>query len=265
MVIIGEKINSSRKKVEEALKKKDSSYLISLARNQKEKGANFIDVNCGTLFHGEKECMVWLVELIQSNLGVSLSIDSPSPEVLKMGFKTHKGKGFLNSITGEKERIKEALPIIKEFNPFVVVLCMDENGTPERAEGRVEIAKRVTEILTKEGMEENDIFFDPIIKPIAAESDAGLIALETIQRIKEEIPRVKTIMGLSNISFGLPLRTLLNSIYLSMAMEENIDAAILDPTDRRIQEVLYSASALKGKDSYCMNYIKAFREGKISK
>ncbi len=265
MVIIGEKINSSRKKVGEALKNRDSSYIISLARKQKEAGASFIDVNCGTLFSQEKECMEWLVKTLQETLEVSLSIDSPSPEALEAGFRTHQGKAFLNSITGEKERIEKTLPLIKEFKPYVIVLCMDENGAPHDPAGRVEIARKVTETLTAEGVAAEDIFFDPIIRPISAESDAGAVALETIGKIKEEIPGVKTTCGLSNISYGLPLRALLNATFLAMAMGKGLDGAILDPTESKIQEVICAGEALKGEDTYCLNYISAFREGKLGK
>ncbi|MCD6218984.1 methyltetrahydrofolate cobalamin methyltransferase [Candidatus Calescamantes bacterium] len=265
MVIIGEKINSSRKKVEEALKKRDSSYLISLAQKQKEAGADFIDVNCGTLFSEEKECMEWLVKTIQETMEVSLCIDSPSPEVLETGFQLHKGKAFLNSITGEKERVEKILPVIKKFHPFIIVLCMDEKGAPAEAQGRVEIARKVTEILTSHGVKEEDIFFDPIIRPISTESDAGRIALETISKIKEEIPGVKTVCGLSNVSYGLPLRPLLNATFLAMAMGKGLDGAILDPTEPRIQDVLCAGGALRGEDTYCLNYISAFRDGKLGK
>ncbi len=263
MIIIGEKINSSRKKVEEALKNRNEEFLLNLARAQKEAGADFLDVNCGTLFGEEKETMEWLVKLIQENLDTPLSIDSPDPEVLRKGFQIHQGKAFLNSISGETERMEKVEPLIREFSPYTIVLLMDDKGTPSSPEGRVEIASRVTDKLISWGLKEEDIFFDPIIRPVSTEPDAGKIALDTISLLKQKIPGVRTVMGLSNISFGLPLRSLLNGIFLAMAMGVGLDSAILDPTDKRIQEVLCAARALRGEDTYCLNYITSYREGKL--
>jgi len=261
MLVIGEKINSSRRKVESALKSKDEEFIITLARKQKEAGADFVDVNCGTLLEEEKECMEWLVELIQANVDVPLSIDSPNPEVVEAGFRKHKGKAFLNSISGEEGRIKPLLPLIKEFRPFIVVLLMDNKGIPPTAEGRLRVALEVTERLEKEGVEIADVFFDPIIKPLSTDEKAGWVALETISLVKKEIPEAKTIVGLSNISFGLPNRSLLNAVYLAMAMGRGLDGAILDPLDSRIKKILLASKSLRGEDSFCMEYITAYREG----
>ncbi len=263
MLIIGEKINSSSRKVAEAIRKRDSQFILGLARKQKEAGADFIDVNAGTLMEKEKESMEWLVRTIQEALEVPLSIDSPNPEVLRRGLELHKGKAFLNSLTGEKDRMESVLPLILEFRPLIIALCMDEGGIPTQAEERLLIAQKITETLTSQGVAEEEIFFDPIIRPVGAEPEAGKVALETIALIKEKIPRVKTICGLSNISFGLPIRGLLNSVFLALAMGKGLDGAILDPTDKRIQEVLIASGVLTAEDPYSLNYIRAYREGRI--
>lgn len=273
MIIIGERINSSRKKIKEAIGKKDINFLEEEARAQISNGAAYIDINCATSLEKETEDLLWLISQMQEKLRCSISIDSPNLAVIKEALKIHKGTAFINSITAEKEKL-EALPALtKDDKARVVVLAMDENGMPQDAEGRIKIAEGAIDAALKEGVDKKNIYIDPLVKPISTEAKQAYYFLEAVKRLKEK--EINVVGGLSNVSFGLPARSLLNAAFLKLAIESGIDAAIIDPTDELIKTVLdgndlpqepfiLAKSALLGEDAYSMNYIKAFREGKLN-
>lgn len=263
MLIVGERINTSRKAIEPAVKARDVEFIQNEARSQVSSGATYVDVNAGTFVSEEPEALVWLVKTVQSAVDVPLCIDSPNPAAIEAALKVHTGTAMVNSITAEKERYSSIVPLVKEYGCKIVALCMDDSGMPETGEQRFGIACKLVEDLTRDGIEKDSIYIDPLVRPISTGADFGVIVLDTIRKITTELSGVHTICGLSNISFGLPTRKLLNRTFLVMAMTGGLDAAILDPTDKEIMALVIASRALLGKDDFCMNYITAQREGKL--
>lgn len=264
MIIIGEKINSTLKAIRPAMESRDSATIIDLAKRQSEAGAAFIDVNAGMFYENELEILQWLIETIQEKVDAPFAIDSPNPKALKIGLEANKnGKPIINSITGEKERFDSVLPLILEYKTGVIALCMDDRGMPETAKDRVEIAETLIKNLTKEGIALSDIYIDPMIRPVGTGSHYGIVALDTIRTVKQEYPDVHISCGLSNISFGIPARKVMNQAFLVAAMTAGMDGAILDPLDKKLMTFLYATEALLGTDDFCMNYITKFREGEL--
>lgn len=263
MLIIGERINTSRKFIEPAVVARNAEFIQNEARQQFAAGATHIDVNAGTLVNDEPLALAWLVETVQAAVDAPLCIDSPNPAALEAGLKLHRGKAIINSITGEKERYRNILPLVKEYGAGVVALAMDDSGMPRDAEGRIRVASALIEQLTADGVPLEDIYIDPLVQPVSTSPELGAAVLETIREIMRRYPGVHTICGLSNISYGLPQRKLLNRTFFVMCMEAGLDAVILDPLDREMMACLYASQALLNKDEFCMQYIQAHREGKL--
>lgn len=263
MIIIGELINASRKSVGQAVATRDESFIQDLARKQASAGATYIDVNAGTLTQGEPEALAWLVETVQAAVEAPLCIDSPNPAAIAAALKLHKGKALINSITAEKARYDAILPLVKEHEAAVVALCMDDSGMPETAEDRLRVVDRLWEGLTKAGVRPEDIFFDPLVKPIGVDTRFGMQVLDTIREIHLRYPGAHTTCGLSNISFGLPHRKLLNRAFLIACMTCGLDSAVLDPLDADLMALLIATRAVLGRDQYCKGYITAYRQGRL--
>lgn len=262
MLIVGEKINTSRPEVSKAVKEKDISLIVNLAKRQAESGANYIDVNCGTFVQEEQRLLKWLVEEIQKEIKAPICIDSPSPLAVESALKLHRGQALVNSISGEKSRYEPITPLVVEYGCKIVVLCMDDtHGVPKTAEIRFGIASKVIEILVKKGISLDDIYIDPLIQPVSTNTINGKVALETILLVKKNYPGIHAICGLSNISFGLPSRKLLNQTFMVLCMAAGLDAVILNPEDRRMMSSIYGAEALLGFDSYCVKYLNSYRSG----
>lgn len=262
MLIIGELINSSRKAIREAIEKKDAEYIKQIAKDQVEAGADYIDVNCGTMINNEVETMEWLVNAIQEVVEAPLCIDSPDPKVVEAGLALCKfGQPMINSISDEKERFDAILPLLIKYKAKIVALCMDDTGMPETAQDRLRVVKSLHAKLTEAGVPENDIYFDPLVKPISAVESAGIEVLETIRAIKEIYPKVHMTCGLSNVSYGLPNRKYLNRMFVTQTNTVGMDSYILDPTDKGMMGTVYASQALLGQDEYCMNYLTAHRKG----
>lgn len=266
MLVVGEKINTSRKAVKEAVKNRDAAFIRELARQQAEGGANYIDINCGTFIDNEPELITWMVEEVQDELSLPLCIDSPNPLAIAAGLKAHRnGQAMVNSISGEKERYEAILPLVKEYGCKIVVLCMDdESGIPNDAKTRFTIASKIIEGLKGVGTKEDDIYVDPLIQPISTATVNALSALDTITMLKEAYPGTHSICGLSNISFGLPERKILNQTFMMLCMAAGLDGVILDPKDKRMMAFITAAEALLDKDPYCGRYIKAYRQGLLA-
>lgn len=265
MLIVGERINSTRPKVQEAIKTRNTAYILKEVHSQLAGGAKFIDINCAMTSGDEVQEIDWLVSVIQSEVkDVSLCIDSPNHLAIERALKVYKAGGelMINSITADEERIKSILPLAKKYNAKLVALTMDEHGMPDDVVGRFESAKKILERVKKDGFRPGDLYFDALIRPISTEPKQAYEFLKSIPMIKS-LGDVKTICGLSNVSFGLPNRRLINSSFLAMAMHAGLDAAILDPTDSFIVSSIKASDALLGNDDYCAEYIKAFREGKL--
>ncbi|UCC40698.1 MAG: dihydropteroate synthase [Candidatus Aminicenantes bacterium] len=262
MIIVGERLNSSRRSVLEALNCKDKKYVIDQAKKQENAGASYIDLNTAALLDKEMQTLKWAIPLLQKELRIPLSIDTPNPEAMEAGLKIHKGQALLNSLSGEVNRIKTFLPLIKEFNPRIIVLCLDDEGLPETSDKELSIARKMVNLLEKEGVEHKDIFIDPLVRPIGVDQRAGGLFLEALEKIKKNLPSVNTIAGVSNVSFGLPRRKSLNRAFLVLSLQRGLDAAILDPLDSDILAALRSAEALLGKDPFLRDYLTFIRSSK---
>lgn len=259
MITIGERLNSSRESVCEAFLKRDTNFLLDEARKQQEAGTHFIDINAAALLEKEIETLRWAIPLLQQEVTIPLSLDTPSPEAMGEALRVHKGRALLNSLTAEHTRMKSLLPLIRAYRPWVIVLCLDEEGIPSSIDRVLSIAEKMVELLVREGLSREDIFIDPLVRPVGVDQNAAMLFLDSLEALKEEIPGVKTIAGLSNVSFGLPRRRLLNRTLFVLAAGRGLDAAILDPCDPEIQGVLAAATALLGKDSSLKNYLKYAR------
>jgi len=259
MIIIGERLNSSRKSIIEALQCRDAKVICEQARKQEQEGASYIDLNAAALMDDEIEGLRWAIPLLQRELSVPLSIDTPNPKAMEAALKIHKGRALLNSVTAEKSSLDSLLPIIREFKPRVIALCLEESGPPANAEIAVDRARKLTDILTGAGLQPEDIFFDPLVRPIGVDAASGALFLDSVEKIKREMPQVKTIAGLSNVSFGMPQRRLLNRTFLALAMARGLDAAICDPLDAEIQATIHAATALLGQDASLKSYLRYSR------
>jgi len=261
MIVIGEKINSTNKSARAAMQVYDAAFIQDLARKQFDAGASFIDLNAGMFVEDEPEKLEWLVKTVQDAADAPLSIDSPNAAAIKRALKLVKKKPLINSITLEKERYESILPLVLEYGTGIIALCMDDTGMPETAEERVAIADRLIAGLTAKGVDITDIYIDPMVRPIGTGTHYGRVALETIRRVRAEYPEVHITCGLSNISFGIPARKVMNQAFLIAAMSSGMDGAILDPLDGRLMASVYATEALLGHDDFCMNYLMKFREG----
>ena len=261
MIIVGEKLNSTLKAIRRSMEKRDEQAVVDLALRQYEAGASYLDLNAAMFGDAELELMEWLVKTVQAACDVPLAIDSPNPEAIKRALQVNTNpKPMINSITAEKERFDGLAPLLSEYEASVVALCMDDSGMPETADERFRIADGLIEKLTKLGMKHEDIFIDPMIRPIGTGSHYGTVALDTMRSVKEKFPEVHIMCGLSNISFGLPARKLINQVFMISAMNAGMDGAILDPLDKKLMSLLYACEAVLGLDEFCMNYLEKYRE-----
>ena len=252
MRIVGERINTSRKLINEAVEKRDAAHIAGEAKKQAEAGAHFIDVNAGSRIGSEMDDVAWLVEIVEGAVETPLSLDSPDPKVLLAMSKRAKKKPMINSTTAEKPRFEEMIPVFREREIDIVALCMDERGIPASVDQALENASFLVKNLTRMGIPLQNIHLDPMIQPISVSKDNGLLALETIRRLHAEFPGVQTICGLSNVSFGLPNRFLINRTFVVLCLGAGLDGAIIDPLDKKIMTDIVVAEALTGKDEYCL-------------
>ena len=265
MKIIGEKINGTRKLVGKAIAERDAAFIQNLAKRQVEGGAHWLDVNAGTRPDLEPDDLIWLVNLVQEVADVPLCLDSANPAALRAAMKIVKKTPMINSISGEPSRLEGILPIVAEFGCPVIALCMDDKGIPATTEGRLEVIHRVVEETRKVNIPEENLYIDPLVMTIATNTNAGNIIFDTIRSIREEFPMSHMACGLSNISFGLPVRSLINRTFLVLAINAGLDTAIVDPNDRELQAAMYSTELLLGRDKHCLNYTRAYRNGKLAR
>ncbi len=261
MLIVGEKINTSRRAIAEAVEQRDKEFIVEMARQQAEAGAHFIDVNAGTFVERERDCLCWLVETVQEKIDLPLCLDSPDPKALSAALALHRGEAMINSISLEKERYEALLPVVTSIPCRIIALCMAETAMPVGADQRFDAAAEIITRLGEAGIAHEKIFVDPLIQPISIDTGVGLEALAAISSIMAAFPQVNTICGLSNVSFGLPSRGLLNRNFLTLALFNGLSAAILDPTDAQLMANLRAAEVLLDKDQYCEKYIDAYQAG----
>lgn len=262
MLIVGELINTSRKKINEAVEKKDADYIKQIATEQVAVGADYIDVNCGTQVENEVETMEWLVNTVQEAVQVPLCLDSPDSKAIEAGLTLAKyGRPMINSITAERKRYEQILPLVLRYKTKIVALCMDDTGMPATALERMVVVGNLFKKLKEAGVPEDDMYFDPLVKPISVSAKAGSEVLDTVRLISQEYPKVHKICGLSNVSYGLPNRQFLNRLFMAQTMAMGMDSYILNPLDQVMMGAVHGANALIGKDDYCMDYLTAYRNG----
>ncbi len=267
MLVIGEKINATNKSVNEAIARRDREFIEGLAQAQTAAGADFIDVNAGVGRDDREDGvadMEWLVEVVQAATDRALAIDSDSPVVIESALRKCRGKKLLiNSVTAEPSRLASIGALAAEHQAWLVALAMGGEGIPTTVEKRLDNCEVIMTYLARLGISTEQVFFDPLVLPIAVDSNQGLVTLRTIGQIKSRFPGAKTVMGLSNVSYGLPRRNLVNRAFLLMAAYAGLDAAILDPLDAKIMTFVKVADILTSQDPACREYIRAYRQGAI--
>jgi 5-methyltetrahydrofolate--homocysteine methyltransferase len=263
MLIIGEKINGTLKKTAAAVADRDAVYIQNLAQRQVEAGANYLDLNAGTASGREPEDLIWLIDTVQSVVDVPLCLDSANPAALRAGFQRVKQTPFVNSISAEANRLDSILPLVAERGCPVIALLLGESGIPASVEGRLSNGRRIIDRTRQAGVRDQDIYIDPLVMALSTKTDSCVIALETMQALRLEYPDVRFSIGLSNVSFGLPLRSLINQAFLAQALAVGLDAAIIDPLDQGLTNMLLATELVLGRDRFCRNYTRAFRAGKI--
>ncbi|GAB4336150.1 MAG: methyltetrahydrofolate cobalamin methyltransferase [Candidatus Abyssubacteria bacterium] len=263
LTTIGERINSTRKRIARAIEGRDELVIQQEARLQHEAGVDYIDVNAGIFLEQEPECLSWLVRTVQAAVDAPLSLDSPNPRAIEAALREHKGRAIINSITYEPKRMEAIVPLLLEHSCKVIALAIDSVRVPPEATRKIEIGVALVEELTGAGVAIDDIYLDPVIQPVGVAGTAGVEMLDAVSGLRQRFPDVHILCGLANISYNLPHRMLLNAMFLPMAMAAGADTAIIDPCENFILSTIFAAEALLGHDEYCMRYIAAHREGKL--
>jgi 5-methyltetrahydrofolate--homocysteine methyltransferase len=265
MIIIGEKINGTQENVAHAIQERDSSVIQNLAKDQEEAGADYLDVNAGTNPEKEIEDLKWLIGAIQKVSEIPLCLDSPNAAALKEGLEMIQGKTMINSLSGESSRIENILPLARNHQTELVILALDDNGVPKTVEGRVDIIFGLINMARKADIPDEMLYIDPLVMAIATDSHNGIIAMETMREVKRECPSVHLTCGISNISYGCPLRSTVNRAFMTLAISCGLDSAIMNPEDTEMLGTIYAAEMLLGKDPYCLNYNRAYRAGRAGR
>ena len=264
MIIIGEKINGTRKAVAAAIRERDADFIQQLALSQIDGGCNYLDVNTGTTPEREPDDMAWLVTTVQAVTDLPLCLDSANPMALKAGLELVKTTPIINSVSGEKQRINDVLPLVVQYKTAVILLSLDDtSGIPSTSQGRMEIVHRLAGLAKAGGAEEHQLFIDPLVTAISTGDQNATITYDSIRLVRAAYPAAHITCGLSNISFGMPLRSLINQTFMAMCIQMGLDSAILDPNDRNLMGVLLASEMLMGKDKYCQKFSKAFRANRI--
>jgi Methionine synthase I, cobalamin-binding domain len=263
MIIIGEKINGSIPAVKEAIDKRDAAFIADRAVKQAAAGADFIDVCASTAPELEIETLKWLIEVVQEAVETPLCIDSPNPRAIEAVFQYANKPGLLNSISEEGDKCAVLLPLLAGNSWEVVGLTCDNNGIPCDLETKLKITKSMVEKADKFGITPDRIHIDPCVMALSTENNSLLNLEAEIRAIKALYPTIHVTGAISNISFGLPLRPLLNKTAMAFAIAAGMDSAVLDPLNRDMMGTIFATYALLGQDKHCRKYSKAYRAGVI--
>ena len=256
--IIGERINpTGKKKFKEALKNEDMDYILKEAITQQDKGAHILDVNVGLSDIDEVAMMEKVVKELQSVTSLPLQIDTVDGKAMERAMRIYNGKPMINSVNGKQVSMDEVFPLIRKYGGVVVGLTIDEEGIPKDAEGRVRVAGKIINEAAKYGIDKKDIVIDVLTMTISSEKDGAKVTLEALKRVREEFG-VRTVLGVSNISFGLPRRPIVNSYFYAMAMQNGLTAGIINPSSEDMMKAYRSYNALMGFDENCTNYISTY-------
>jgi 5-methyltetrahydrofolate--homocysteine methyltransferase len=263
-IIIGERINMTRKGIRQEVWNRNGAYIQEQVRKQAEAGATHIDVNAGGDPSKEVEDMIWLTRVVSEATELPLVFDSANGDALQQGLKLCTRPGtIINSVTAEKARIDSVLPLVQKHNTGVVALTMDDTGMPEDLEGRMAITRRLVQIATDAGVGPDRLYFDHLVRPASTNPGQARYILQAVRATREEFPEAHVLLGLSNVSYGIPQRNNLNRAFFAMLIAAGVDGAIIDPSEPGMMNTLYSSRAVLGEDEYCMEYLMAVREGKL--
>ncbi len=257
-VIIGERINPTGKsKFKQALRDHDLEHILREAAVQQDNGAHILDVNVGLPEIDEPSMMEEVLKELQSITELPLQIDTSNVEAMERGMRVYNGKPLINSVNGKDEVMEAVFPLVKKYGGTVVALCLDEDGIPDTAEGRIRIAEKIYDRAARYGIKAKDILVDGLCMTVSSDSKGALTTLETLRRIRDDLGG-KSILGVSNISFGLPQREIINAAFFTMALENGLNAAIINPNSEAMMRAYYSYRALAGLDPQCSSYIGAY-------
>jgi 5-methyltetrahydrofolate--homocysteine methyltransferase len=257
-VLIGERINpSGKKKLSEALKEQNFDVVREEATKQVEAGADILDVNVVTSGVDEVVLLPKVVEVVLEAVEVPLCLDINNPSALKEALKIYPGKPIVNSVSGEEKSLNEVLPLVKEYGTAVIGLALDDEGIPKEVGKRLEIANKIIERAESMGIPRGDVIIDALALSIGSDSNAGVVTLETIRRVRDELG-VNQNLGASNVSFGLPNRTLLNQIFLALAIANGLTCPTVNVA--KVRSAILAADLALGRDRYAMRYIQDFRK-----
>lgn len=261
MMIVGELINASRKKIRNDIKEKNKEVISKIAKEQFDAGAAYIDVNAGIFVGKEADYINWLIKTVQENTDAPCCIDSPDPDVFEQAIKVHKGVPMINSISLETDRFDKIISLIRGTDIKIVALCMSNEGMPYTKDDRMKIADKLINGLVSNNVAIENIYVDPLVHPIGSGDYLGMEFLNTIEQIHKEFKGIHTICGLSNISYGIPKRKLANQTFMIMAITKGLDSAIMNPLDKKMMANIITAEMLTGKDEFCEKYMNAYRKG----
>jgi len=260
LVLIGERINpTGRKKMAAAIEQRNLDLIREEALKQVREGAHVLDVNVGVSGIDEPLVLKEAIRVVREATQVPLCIDSALPKALESGLAVYEGKALVNSVNGEERKLKDVLPIVKQYGAAVIGLTMDDAGIPKKAERRLEIAETILNAAQKQGIPAEDVVIDPLAMAVATDHETAFETLKALRLIKEKLGLNQT-LGVSNISFGLPERHPINGIFLALAAMNGLTCPIIDPTVWEIRRAVLITDLLLGKDEYCMRFISAFRE-----
>lgn len=255
---IGERINpTGKKRFQQALRECDLNYIAERAIEQTDAGAEILDVNVGLPGIDEAEMMVKVVKTLQSVTNLPLQIDSSDPKAIEAGLRVFNGKAIVNSVNGEQEVMDKILPIVKKYGASVVGLAMDSNGIPKTAEARIEIAERILKNALSYGIKKEDVFIDCLTLTVSAQQEQAKETLKAVRYVKEQMG-LHTVLGVSNISFGLPAREFITCSFLVQAMANGLDLPIINPNQQAVMDAIYSFRVLSGEDKDSVDYIEKF-------
>ncbi len=259
MIIIGEKINGSIPSTGKAIAAKDAEAIRKLARNQEAANADFLDC-CASVNVDELETVKWLIDIIQDETDMKICVDSPDPQVCVDGMAFCKKPGIVNSVSLEGNKTDIVFPSIAGTKWGVVALLCSDEGIPKDAAKRIENFKKLMDRAAKFDIAPNRLYIDPLVEGLATNNSSLLTFAEACRGILAIEPNVQITSGLSNISYGLPLRKSINMSFMTLAMQAGMDSAIVDPTNRDMMGIIYATAALLGQDDFCMEYIGAYRD-----
>lgn len=255
--VIGERINPTGKKLmKEALRNKDMDYVLRQGITQSEAGAHILDVNMGLPEIDEKEMLCSGVYELQSVLPVPLQLDSGDADAMEAALRLYNGKAMINSVNGKEKSMKEVFPLAKKYGGVVVCLCLDEDGIPSTAQGRIAIAKKIIKRAAEYGIDKKNLAVDALVMTISTDTNNAIETLNAVDYIRNTLG-VNTVLGVSNISFGLPNREAVNTAFYTLAMSRGLSAGIINPNSRPMMNAFFSYKALAGKDESCQEYIKS--------